>query len=109
MKLKVLSNGVCYQILEELDRYDIILYEGKVLAIDKESWGPNGTRGLDIDSIKSQIDRIELVKWRNPDKKRKYINDLKELHGLILYYNRELKINELFKTTDIDDIICLAC
>ena len=35
MKLVLYSNGVSYQILEEFDDYDIILYRGEILALEK--------------------------------------------------------------------------
>jgi len=105
MKIRILSNGNHYQILEEFVRYDIIIYQGRLFALDK-----NYPYELcDLDRLKSNLIDAEKKNWRSQERKTNFTNRIKEACDALVRIQREFIINELLQPNYNFDPLCLAC
>ena len=105
MKLVLFANGQSYQILEEFDDYDIIIYQGKVLALEKSY--PKET--YDISKLKDLLLDIEKKNWRSQERKTQRIGKINQALHALISYDRDFKINEILQPKYDFDPICFAC
>lgn len=105
MNLVLYSKGVSYQIIEEFDNYDIILYRGEILALEKSY--PREI--LNVYKIKEILLNFENKKWRSNKRKEDEIRNLNQVLQSLIRYNRYFKINEILQSKNDFDPICYAC
>lgn len=105
MKLVLFTNGHSYQILEEFDDYDIIVYRGEILALEKSY--PRET--FNIDKIKEILVDVEKKNWRSQERKEHRIRKLNQALQSLISHNRDFKINEILQPKYDFDPICYAC
>mgnify|MGYP005866289867 CR=1 FL=1 len=105
MKLVLLANGDCYQILEEFDDYNIIVYRGEILALKKSY----PQEMFNISKIKEILVDVEKKNWRSQKRKEHRIKSLNQLLQSLISYNRYFKINQILQPKYDFDPICYAC
>lgn len=105
MKLRILSNGISYQILEEFEDYDIIIYQGELLALEKsypyERYNVIMLRDILVD--------VKNKNWRSQERKEQRIRKINQVCDALIRHNRDLKIDEVLRKESDYDILCLAC
>jgi hypothetical protein len=112
------KNGILYQILDDsISPYDrIVVINGEIFLMRDRESSPFWT----ISDLKNQISNIIKSSWRsaqNPgftypssEKRRiKTLNYYKKIESIMVFYKREIKINNLLTKENYYDMLCLAC
>lgn len=113
MKLVVNSKGDYYHIIEELlcpfgEKKDLIILKDSEIIYWQNSSNYYLDMKFNVEMMKSYIIDSEIHKWRNEERKQKYVKFLKESLAKMIAYEREIKIDEVLDKTP-KDTLWLAC